>query len=106
MAENISVWRFLGNSAWTAAHRRDETHIEHPVSLIQHPHPHVVEPHARPAPTNPKAAGGRDQNIGASGELANLRTDVDAATHHLAMQLESRAVAPNAHRRSALRAPE
>ena len=79
-----------------AAHRGDKAHIEHPVGLIQHPHPHVVEPHRTLPEQIQQATWGGYQNIGAPREMADLRSDVDAATHHLAMQFESRAVATDA----------
>ena len=79
-----------------AAHRGDKAHIEHPVGLIQHPHPHVVEPHRTLPEQIQEPTRGGDQNIGTPRQMANLRSDVDAATHHLAMQFESRAVAADA----------
>ena len=79
-----------------AAHRRDKAHVEHPVGLVEHPNPHVVEAQRTLPQQIQEATGSGNQDIGTTREMADLRSDVDAATHHLAVQFESRAVGANA----------
>ena len=60
---------------------------------------HILTWSSRSAPCPSKSKrrpGVGDQDIGAPREMADLRSDVDATTHHLAVQFESRTVATDA----------
>ena len=76
----------------------DETHVEHPVSLIEDQYLNLGEIQGALLREIEQAAGGRHQNVAAAAQGADLRIDADAAEHLIGSQRHVLAVIARALR--------
>ena len=79
VAENIRFWRRAGSSVDDLADVADEAHVEHAVGLVEDEDLDLRQVDRALADVVEQAARGRDDDLGAVAQRADLRIEADAA---------------------------